>query len=83
MYCSFLTELPYISEWNTTNVTNISGIFGGCISLQYLPDISKWDTLNVIIWEVYLPNSHHYYLYLIFLSGTQINSMNSMFNGCL
>ena len=36
-----------ISEWDTTNVTNMSQMFNNCISLISLPDISKWNTKNV------------------------------------
>jgi len=28
--CSLLTSLPDISKWNTSNVTNKKGMFGGC-----------------------------------------------------
>ena len=35
------------SEWDTTNVTNMSYMFYKCISLKYLPAISKWNTTNV------------------------------------
>ena len=29
------------------NITNMSGMFGGCYYLSSLPDISKWNTINV------------------------------------
>ena len=45
--CSSLISLPDISEWDTSNVTDMSGMFGLCSSLISLPDISKWDTSNV------------------------------------
>ena len=31
-----------------TNLTNISYMFSGCISLNNLPDIDKWKTINII-----------------------------------
>ena len=37
-------NLPDISKWNTSNVTNMSGMFYRC---KFLPDISKWNTFNV------------------------------------
>ena len=40
--CSSLTSLPDISNWNTTNVTNMNSIFYYCSSLTSFPDISKW-----------------------------------------
>ena len=39
---SSLSNLPDISKWNTSNVTNMYSMFRGCSSLLYLPDISKW-----------------------------------------
>ena len=44
---SKLVSLPDISEWDTSNVSNMSGMFYDCSSLLSLPDISKWDTSNV------------------------------------
>ena len=41
-YCSSLTSLPDISNWNTTNVTTMSYMFKNCSSLTSFPDISKW-----------------------------------------
>ena len=40
-------ELPDISNWNTSQVTNMKNIFNQCKSLLSLPNISKWDTSNV------------------------------------
>ena len=39
--CRTLKLRPDISNWNTTNVNNMSGMFEGCRSLKSLPDISK------------------------------------------
>ena len=47
--CSSLASFPDISNWNTTNVTNMSSMFKNCSSLASFPDISKWiinDELN-------------------------------------
>jgi len=44
-YC---TSLPDISTWDTSNVTNMSGMFGDFSSLKELSDISKWNTSKVI-----------------------------------
>ena len=45
--CSFLKELPDISNWKTSEIHKMLGVFKGCKSLKYLPDISGWDTGNV------------------------------------
>ena len=42
-----LNSLLEFSNWNTSNVENISGMFSGCSSLVYLPDIQNWNTINV------------------------------------
>ena len=41
--CSSLNSLPDISNWNTSNVTNMSYMFSNCSSLNSLPDITKWN----------------------------------------
>ena len=45
--CDKLISLPDISNWDTKNVTNMSGMFCMCNLLSSLPDISNWDTKNV------------------------------------
>ena len=45
--CKNLKSLPDISEWDTSNVTDISGMFDGCDSLVNLPDISNWNISKV------------------------------------
>ena len=44
--CSLLTSLPFISNWNYINFTDLSDLFSGCVKLLSLPDISKWNTNN-------------------------------------
>ena len=43
--CKSLTSLD-VSNWNTSNVTNMEGVFDVCSSLRCL-DVSRWDTSNV------------------------------------
>ena len=43
--CSSLKELNF-SNFNTSNVTNMSAMFFGCLSLEKL-DLSKFNTINV------------------------------------
>ena len=40
-HCKSLQHLPDISNWNTSNVCDMSDMFSHCKSLQYLPDISN------------------------------------------
>jgi len=44
--CLLLTNLEDISEWDTSNITNMSKMFMNCESLSFL-DISKWNVINV------------------------------------
>ena len=37
-------NIPDISEWNVSNVTNMSYMFYDFINI---PDISKWDVSNI------------------------------------
>ena len=47
-YCSSLSSLPNISQWDTSKVEDISDIFYRCRSLSTFPDISKWSTSKLI-----------------------------------
>ena len=44
--CKYLLSFHEISKMNTTNVTDVGGVFKNCLSLKSLPDISKWNTNN-------------------------------------
>ena len=46
--CILLSSLPDISNWDTSNIIDMSKIFYNCRSLTSLPDISNWKTNNVI-----------------------------------
>ena len=39
--------MPDISKWNINNVSDIRGMFYGCISLSSLPNLSKWN-INIV-----------------------------------
>ena len=46
--CHFLSYISKgISNWNTSNITNLSFLFSNCYSLLSIPDISNWNTKNV------------------------------------
>jgi surface protein len=42
-----LTIIPDISKWDTSTVTDMSGLFKGCSLLKSLPDISNWNMSEV------------------------------------
>ena len=45
--CESLNEIPDISNWNVSNVKDMSYMFFGCKSSNTLPNISRWNTNNV------------------------------------
>ena len=67
--CSSLSSFPDISNWDTSNVTNMSEMFDKCLSLSSLPDISKWNTSNVYNMSYMFKNAHYYHVYLMFQNG--------------
>ena len=42
-----LTTIPDISKWDTSTVSDMSGLFKGCSLLKSLPDISNWNMNEV------------------------------------
>lgn len=44
--CTKLISIDGIDSWNTFNVTNMYGVFQGCVSIETL-DLSGWSTDNV------------------------------------
>ena len=84
-YSSFLESIsPDISQWNTSNITNMSHMFDGCLSLKILPDISKWNTSNVTNMS-YMFNDCSSLISLPDISKWNINNVTNisyMFNGC-
>ena len=45
--CISLPKLPDISNWETSNVTEMSCMFFRCISIVKIPDLSKWNLEKV------------------------------------
>ena len=41
--CVFLKEIKGISDWDTSEVTNMKSLFYNCISLETLPDKLNWN----------------------------------------
>ena len=44
-HCASLTSLD-VSNWDTSNVTNMAGMFRSCFNLTSL-NLNSWDTSNV------------------------------------
>ena len=80
--CTDLTTIEGIEYLNTTNVTDMSGMFWGCVALTTL-DVSKFDTKNV----TNMSNMFHWCLVLTTLDvsnfDTQnVTNMSNMFYNC-
>ena len=76
--CSSLIYLPDISDWDTSNIIDMSKIFYNCRSLSSLPDISKWDTKNVIDMNKMLYNCFSLSL-IPNISSWNINNVHNKF----
>ena len=74
-----------ISEWDTSNIIDMSKIFYNCSSLPLLPDISKWNTFNVINISKMFYNCSS----LLLLSDLSkwniknVSNMNEIFYNCI
>ena len=44
----YLTEIASITNWDTSNVTDMSNLFNNCTLLKTIHDISNFDTSNLI-----------------------------------
>jgi surface protein len=44
-YCTNLTTINRINEWNTSDIISIQAMFQECTNLNI--DISNWDVTNV------------------------------------
>lgn len=82
--CESLSSLPDISNWNTSNVNDMSYMFANCKSLSVLPDISKWNTINFQDIR-YISSNCKSLLYLPDISKWNFNNildMSSIISGC-
>ena len=80
--CTDLTTIEGIEYLNTENVTDMSGMFWGCVALTTL-DVSKFDTKNV----TNMSNMFHWCFVLTTLDvsnfDTQnVTNMSNMFYNC-
>ena len=74
----------YIKLKGINNVTNMSGMFGGCSLLLSLPDISKWNTSNVahMSYMFYECSSLSSLPDISKWNTNNVNNMSGMFCGC-
>ena len=79
-----MKSLPDISKWNINNVTDMSGLFSECSSLEFLPNISKWNISKVRkIEKLFMNCSSLLSLPDISIWNTiNIENINDLFSGC-
>ena len=71
-----------LSDWDVSNVTNMSWMFNGCSSLEKL-DISQWDTSNVTnMIYMFQSCSSLKELDISDWDTSKVKDMNSMFQSC-
>lgn len=46
LFCTYLTSINRIDEWNTSGVTNMSAMFQGCDQINF--NIGTWNVSNVL-----------------------------------
>jgi len=71
--CLSLEEIPDISKWDVSNVTNMNSMFYQCSSLTILPNIFKWNFNNSIDLEKIF-----YQCTLIKINSNIINILNEL-----
>ena len=80
------TQFKYIdiSDWNVSNVTNMSGVFWGCLELKSVGYLSNWDVSNVTLMRAMFSYCSKLKS-LGDISGwdvSNVTDMNSMFYSC-
>ena len=73
-----------ISDWDVSNVTNMSGMFFDCGELKSVGDISKWDVSNVTNMSgmFYGCNELEFIGDISKWNVSNVTNMTHMFNGC-
>ena len=83
--CKSLKYVLDISNFDISNITNMSYMFCGCINLLSIPDISHWNTINVT-------DMSHMFERCIFLEKlpdiskwniSNVKTINHLFDRCL
>jgi surface protein len=83
--CSSLLKIDDISNWNTTNMIDMSYMFYECSSLKNISDISKWDTSKVTNMSNMFAKCSSLSLIpdISKWNMTNVNNISNMFNGCI
>ena len=78
------TRFKYIdiSDWNVSNITNMSYMFYCCVKLKSVGDISKWNVSNVEDMTCMFYNCESLNQDISKLNVSNVTNMDGMFSGC-
>ena len=78
------TKFKYIdiSDWNVSNITNMSYMFYYCEELESVGDISKWDVSNVTNMRSMFFRCESFNQDISGWNVSNVTDMNGMFSGC-
>ena len=71
-----------ISDWDVSNVTDMTSMFDGCEELESVGDISKWDVSSVTDMSYMFAFCKSFNQDLSCLDVSKVNSMIHMFFDC-
>lgn len=69
-----------IEKWDTSNVTNMLGVFAGCVNFNH--DISMWNTSKVTKMDVMFASCKHFNQDISKWDMSNVESMKGMFYKC-
>ena len=77
-------SLIFVSDFDTSNIRDMSGVFSNCSSLEILPDISKWDTSNVYSMKKMFDECYNLHSIpdISKWNVSKVRDMEKMFNEC-
>ena len=69
-FCTSLTSINRIDEWNTSAVTNMFGMFSGCTLINF--NIGTWDVGNVTNFDTFMDSA---------TTTFSTTNLNAIYNG--
>ena len=78
------TKFKYIdiSDWDVSNVANMTAMFDDCEELESVGDISKWDVSNVRFMSFMFSGCKKFNQYITNWDVSKVTNMSFMFTGC-
>ena len=81
--CHKLKQIVGINKFNTSKLTNMSGMFQLCTQIEYL-DLSNFNTSNVTSMEIMFNGCHklNQIIGINIFNTSKVNNMSGMFQLC-